>query len=181
MTETLPPPVSAPRGGRRLALVAAAVALVLGAWLALDALGAPTPSFARYWPVFLLLGGLVSLADFVLSARSPSAIAGAFIGLGLGSFLLVFTTRQAGWSAFFDWLPMVLVIFGVAAIAAWLASGSEHHQLLVLGIVLLGFGLTGLALTVEAIRRILPKGELLWAILLLVAGGLLAVRLFRRR
>jgi hypothetical protein len=167
------------RSATRAALVFAAVAITLGLWLLLDTLGVDLPSLGRWWPIFLIVGGLASLADFLLLSRQPRSAGQAMLGLGLG---LLFFSITLGWTrlvTFWDWFPGVPLIVGLAFLAAWLAGGRARGDLLVVGIVFAALGLLGFVLRYPALRDILPSSELVWSLVLLFGGGWVLWRLFR--
>lgn len=155
--------------------------VVLGAWLLLDATGADMPSMARHWPVFLAVGGLASLIDYLLFSRLPRAAGQAMLGVGLAAYCYVFSLGHIdGFGDFLDWLPALPSLIGLSMLTTWWLSDQRRAGLLTAGVVMLGLGLSGLAIHLEAFREILPSAQTVWAVLLLAAGGLLLWRTFRR-
>jgi hypothetical protein len=165
----------------RNALVFGAIAVVLGLWLLLDAFGVPVPSFGRFWPIFLILGGLVSLADYVWLSRRPLSAGQAMLGVGLGMLAFSITLGWTRLLTFWDWIPGVPLVIGLAFLATWLAGGRARTELLVVGVVFALLGLLGFVLRYPAIRDILPSAELIWAFALLFGGGLVLYRVLANR
>lgn len=168
------------RKGARIALVFGSVGVFLGAWLLLDSTGADLPPMARHWPLFVAVGGLASLVDYWIFSRRPGAAGQAVFGVGLAAWFYVFSLGHVDtFGEFLDWLPGLPTLVGVAVLLTWWLSDARRTGLLVTGVVALGLGLTGLAIQFEAFREMLPPAQMVWAVLLLVAGGLLLWRTFR--
>jgi hypothetical protein len=177
---TLPPRTPA-ASSNRLPLVLATLAVVLGAWLLLDATGFPMPPFRRYWPTFLILAGLVSLAHFQWWGRSAVSAGMATLGISLG--MLAFSI-SLGWTrlvTFWDWFPGLPACVGLAMVTSWLAGGRRRTELLLVGVVFAALGLLGFAARYPAIRAILPSAQLVWAMLLLSGGAFALWRLLSSR
>ena len=170
------------RTGARAALIVGSVGVFLGAWLLLDATGADLPPMARHWPLFIAVGGLASLVDyFMVFSRRAGAAGQSIFGLGLAAWFYVFSLGHVDtWGEFLDWLPALPTLVGVAMLVTWWLSDERRAGLMVMGVVALGLGLTGLAIQFEAFREMLPPAQMVWALLLLAAGALLLWRTFRK-
>ena len=169
------------RAGARAALVAGSVGVFLGGWLLLDATGAELPSMSRHWPLFIAVGGLASLADYLIFSRRSGAAGQSVFGIGLAAWCYVFSLGKVqSFGEFLDWLPVLPTLLGVSMLTTWWLSDPRRAGLLLVGVVALGLGLTGLAIQFESFREMLPPAQMVWAVLLLVAGGLLLWRTFRR-
>lgn len=166
--------------GGRLALLLGFVGFFLGAWLLLDASGVDLPPLARWWPIFVALGGLASLLDYLLLSHKPRSAGQAVFGFGLAAYFFLFSFGHVdGFDEFLDWLPTLPTIIAAAVLTTWWVAGRRSRNLLVIGTVLLGLGGTGFLLRFEKLREILPTAQILWAVLLLLAGGYLVWRTFR--
>lgn len=172
-------PKQPPRTGLRLTLVAAFVLLTVGAWLFLEAQGFAVPPMSKYWPIFIAVGGLASLVDYLALSRSPTSAGQAVFGVGLCFALLAFTLGWVGWRGLLDWLPSLPTIFGLSMLTTW-AANRMRGGLVIPGALLLGFGVLGFALRFERFRELIPSGQILWAVLLLGLGGFLLWRIFGR-
>jgi hypothetical protein len=174
-------PSTATRPATRTALLFATVAIALGLWLLLDTLGLDLPSLGRSWPIFLIVGGLASLVDYLWFGRHPRSAGQAMLGVGLG---LLFFSITLGWTrfvTFWDWFPGMPLVFGLAFLVAWLAGGRTRGDLLVVGAMFTALGLVGFAFRYPVLRDILPSGELIWSLLLLAGGGYVLWRVLARR
>lgn len=180
MNEPTAPASSSPRRLRGVVIVAG-TAILVGLWLLLEEIGVAVPSLARAWPVFVLLGGLVSLVDFVFWSRAAGSLGRAIFGAGLAAWLFRFTTRPFGWREFLDFLPALPTLAGVALLATWGVDRERRNGHLVSGTVLLALGLVGFAARFEFLRELLPSAQLVWAVLLLFAGVALLWTNLRRR
>ena len=158
----------------RLTLIVGSVVLLVGFWLLLDSLGVPVPPLGRHWPFFLVLGGLASLADWAFVSRRPGSLGQGVVGIGLGilAYLLVFDRLM--WQDFGNWWPALFLIAGVAWLATWAADGMVGSRRLTLGLVSVGLAITGWGWQMVHV-------EVLWAVILLVLGGLLLWRTLRHR
>ncbi|HVS12518.1 MAG TPA: hypothetical protein VMV46_01245 [Thermoanaerobaculia bacterium] len=169
------------RPATRAAMIFAAVAITVGLWLLLGSFGVDMPSLGTWWPLFLVVGGLASLADFLLLGRQPGSAGHAMIGVGLG---LLFFSITLGWTrllTFWDWFPGIPLVVGLAFLITWLAGGRERGDLLAVGVVFAAIGLVGFVFRYPALRDVLPSGELIWALLLLAGGAWVLWRLFAQR
>ena len=174
-------PATAPRSSTRLALLAGAIAVTLGLWLLLDAFGVPVPSFGRYWPIFLIVGGLASLVDFLWLGGSARSAGQAMLGIGLGLLLFSITLGWTRLLTFWDWFPGVPLVLGLAFLTTWLAGGRRRGELLLVGIVFCVLGLLGFVAAYPVIRNILPSAQLLWALALLAGGAIALGRILSAR
>lgn len=168
------------RGGTRFALIVALVVFTLGLWLFFDARGAAVPPLARWWPGFVALGGLASLLDYLVLSRRPASLGQAVLGLGLAAILFAFTLDYAGWRDLLDVLPAVPTLVGLAMIAGWAAGPRTRNAPMVGGVTLVALGLVGFAARFEWLQRMLPSAQVVWAVLLVVGGGVLVWRAFAR-
>lgn len=173
-------PPKPPRTGLRLTLVAAFVLLTLGAWLFLEARGVAVPPMSRYWPIFLAVGGLASLVDFLALSRNPASAGQAVFGVGMSIALFAFTLGWVGWRGLLDWLPSLPTILGASLLTTW-AANRLRGGLVVPGALLLAFGVLGFALRFESFREMIPSGQILWALLLFGLGAFLLWRIFGAR
>lgn len=170
------------RTGGRLALLLGFVGFFLGLWLLLDASGVDLPPLSRWWPIFVGLGGVASLFDHFFLSRKPRSAGQAVLGFGLAAYFFLFSFgRIDGFAEFLDWLPAIPTIIACAVLTTWWVGGRRSQSLLVVGAVLLGLGGSGFLLRFEKLREILPTAQMLWAVLLLVAGGYLVWRTFWRK
>lgn len=168
------PPASSPRPRwTRRALVLASAALLTGGWILLEAAGVAMPSLGRHWPLFLLAGGLASIADHAFVSRRPGALGLGVFGLTLGVALYFPALREVPWKRVGLWGPGVYLAIGLGCLAAWVASPRRPPHLLVLGA--LG---AGLAVTSWGWGE-LPLG-LFWGGLLLLLGGTIVLSVLRR-
>lgn len=153
----------------------------LGGWLLLDSTGVDLPPMSRHWPLFIAVGGLASLVDYLVFSRRAGAAGQSIFGLGLAAWFYVFSLGHVDtWGEFLDWLPALPTLVGVAMLVTWWLSDERRAGLMMMGVIALGLGLTGLAIQFEAFREMLPPAQMVWALLLLVAGGLLLWRTFRK-
>lgn len=169
------------RKGARFALIVGSIGVFLGLWLFLDSTGADLPPMSRHWPLFLGVGGLASLVDYLIFSRRASAAGQTLFGLGLAAYCYVFSLGHVDtFGEFLDWLPVLPTLVGVSMLVTWWLSNERRAGLLTVGVVALGLGLSGLAIQFEAFREMLPPAQMVWALLILVAGGMLLWRTFRR-
>lgn len=157
----------------RLPLMVGLMAVVGGLYLLLEALGLDLPSFRTIWPIFLILAGVASLVDYLFLSRRPRSAGGAvtFIGFGVLGFAL--TLDWTSWSKLLDWLPSFPTILGLGFLTTWAAGARRDSGLLLAGMVLLAIGLLGYAARFDVLLRILPSAQVVWAMVLLIGGGLL--------
>ena len=78
-----------------------------------------------------------------------------------------------------DWLPSLPTIVGLALATTWLADRSRENYPLAAG-VLVVLGLVGFAARFDVLKRLLPSAQVIWAILLVVAGGYMVWRAIAR-
>ena len=165
-------PARPPRWTRR-ALVLASAALVTGGWILLEAAGVGMPSLGRHWPIFLVVGGLASIADYALVSRRPGALGLGVFGVTLGTALYFPALREVPWTRVGLWGPGIYLAIGLGSLAAWVAAPRRPPSLVVLGT--LG---VGVAVTIWGWGEI-PLG-LFWGGLLLLLGLLVVLTVLRR-
>lgn len=158
----------------RRALVAASAVLVTGVWLVLEAAGVELPPLARHWPLFLVLGGAASVADWALVSRRPGALGLGVFGLVLGADLYLLTLRRLPVERVGLWAPGVLLAIGLGCLATWGAGRSRSPALLTFGIACVG-----LAITAWGWGEI-PLA-LFWGLVLLLLGAVLVGAVLRSR
>lgn len=173
MTAPLNDPAPRPRWTRR-ALVLASAALLTGGWILLDAAGVEVPPMARHWPLFLIVGGLASAADYALVSRRPGALGLAVFAVTLGVALYFPAVREVPWKSIGLWGPGIYLAIGLGCLAGWVASPRRHPFPLVLGTLAVG-----LAVTLWGWGEI-PLG-LFWGGLLLLLGVAIVLAVLRRR
>lgn len=157
------------------------VALTVGVWLFLDASGVQVPSFRVFWPLFLAIGGAASLYDFLALSKRPGAAGQAVLGFGLSALFFTLTLGTLPWRPVLDWLPGLPLVIGLALLTNWAVGGMRDNALMVASVILLALGLTGFAARFDVLQRILPSGQVLWAILLVIGGGVLIWRAVGKR
>lgn len=133
---------AAPPRSRRL-LSAAIVAIFVGLWLLLDALGLPVPEMKLHWPVIVLLGGLASLADFALVSRRPQSASLGAAALTLGAFFYTFTAGGQQFRDVGEWWPWLPATAAAALLAGWLGGKATSLPLFAAGAVAAGLALSG--------------------------------------
>jgi hypothetical protein len=166
--------------GTRFGLGVGLMALFGGLWLLLDAQGFGVPSFSKLWPALFLLASLAALFDYLALGHRPSSAGWTVAWLGLGVLGFALTADYTQWRKILDWLPSFPTIAGLALWAAWLAGRRRGAQLFLAGGVLLVLGLLGFGARFDWLQRLLPRAQVIWAILLLVGGGYLVWRTVRR-
>lgn len=155
---------------RRRYLVGGVIVIAVAIWILLQAAGVAVPSLKEFWPIFVLLGGLASIADYFAGSRAPGSLGKGVAGLGIAALAFGFTTGWLSWRNFLDWFPAIPLIAGAAFLATWLADHRRTSSYLILGIVGLGLGITGYAPRLDWLERFLPSAAVSWAILLLILG-----------
>ena len=176
-----PQPPTGSRGKRpskRGPLIFAFVVIVVGLWLLAEAMGYAVPPLSKIWPVFLVIGGVASLLDYLTISRKPRSAGQAALGIGLGAICFVFTLGYARWGDFLDWLPAVPIVIGAAMLATWAAAGKRDTGLFTGAMVVLALGLLGIFARFQFLRDLLPSAQVVWAIGLLFVGVLVAWRVF---
>lgn len=153
-------------------------ALVGGLWLFFDAQGYGVPPFRRFWPVLLLVAAVAALTDFLFLGRRAGSLGWAVVWTGLGVLSFALTLDYTGWAQVLDWLPSLPTILGLAFLATWLADRSRTNYPLAAA-VLIVLGLVGFAARFDVLQRILPKGQVMWAVLLVGSGVYLVWRAVR--
>lgn len=133
---------AAPPWSRQL-LSTAIVAIAVGLWLLLDALGLPVPDMKRHWPVIVLLGGIASFADFALVSHRAVSLALGVSGIGFGWFFYTFTTGSAQLKQIGDWWPALPMILGASMLAGWAAQREKSIALFASGAIAVGVALSG--------------------------------------
>jgi len=178
MSETVRSEGSQPK---RWYLAAGVVVIAVALWLILESVGVGLPPLNRFWPIFVVLGGLGFIADYFAGSRTPSSLGRGVMGLGMSVLFFAFSTDAIGWRGFLDWWPAVPAIFGAGFLASWFAGRMESQVHLVLGALCLGLGLTGLATRYDWFAKIIPSPAILWAVLLLIVGIILLRKTFAGR
>ncbi|HEV8239196.1 MAG TPA: hypothetical protein VGS57_07510 [Thermoanaerobaculia bacterium] len=172
-----PPPSSTPPPRAaywtRTALVLAAVLLVAGGWVLLSALGVRLPPLSRHWPLFLIVGGIASIADWALVSKRAGALGRGVFAIALGVDLYLVTLRRIPWRHVRGWGPGIYLAVGLACLAAYAVDAKRSPRLLVFGV--LG---VGLAITFWGWGQV-PLG-IFWGGLLLLLGGALVAAVVRR-
>ena len=164
---------SSPHWTRRALVVASAV-LVTGGWLVLEAAGVALPPLGRHWPLFLILGGVASLADWALVSRRPGALGLGVFGVVLGADLYLLSLRQLPVGRVDLWGPGVLLAIGLGCLASWGVAEGRGPARLVFGLACIG-----LAITAWGWGEI-PLG-LFWGLVMLMLGGALVATVLRSR
>jgi hypothetical protein len=169
------PPPSPPRAAywTRTALVVAAVLLLAGGWVLLSSLGVRLPPLSRHWPLFLIVGGMASIADYALVSKRPGALGRGVFAIALGVDLYLLTLRRVPWRHVRAWGPGLYLAVGLACLAAYAADAKRSPRLLVFGVLGVGF-----AITFWGWGEV-PLG-IFWGGLLLLLGGALVAAVIRR-
>ncbi len=154
--------------------VTIAICLSVALWLLVDALGGPVPSLKRWWPLFIIIGGVASGFNFYHS-RNSAALTKALLGLGWGCFFLLFTLRYFEWSEGYRLWPVVPFILFVAALGGCLAAGVRGFGLGITSFLSLGIALTGAHF--QWTLPLIPPPAVSWAFVLMS----IALVLFRGR
>ncbi len=175
-----PAPPARARASKRGPLIFALVVITMGLWLLLEAFGFNVPRFSRIWPIFLAVGGVASLLDYLTISRRPRSAGQAVLGVGLAAVCFVFSLGYAGWNETLDWLPAVPIVIGLAMLTTWLAAGKRDAGLFAGALVVLGIGLLGFFVRFDFLREWLPSAQIVWAISLLIVGVLVAWRVYGR-
>lgn len=171
---------SEPRRGSRLVLAVGLAAMFGGLWLFLDAQGVGVPPFKRLWPTLLLLASGAALAHFFMSGRRPGSAGWAVAYFGFAVLGFALSMGYTNWQKILDWLPSFPAIIGVSLLTTWIVDRRREDHFLIAGTVLVALALMGYAARFEALRRIVPSAQVLWAGLLLVGGAYLVWRTITR-
>ncbi len=169
-------PQGAPKS--RLPLMIGLMAFVGGIYLLLESFGVDLPPFRDVWPIFLILGGLASLVDYLALSRRARSAGGAVTFIGFGVLGFAVTLGWTTWGRFLDWLPSFPTIFGLGFLTTWAAGQRRDGSLMFAGLVLVALGLLGYAARFDILQRILPSAQVLWALVLLLGGGALMWKTF---
>lgn len=172
MSQPVARPPGAPEWTRR-ALVAASALLLTGAWLLLESLGVRLPPLSRHWPLFVLAGGVASIADWALVSRRAGALGRGVFAVVLGIDLYLLTLHRVAWGHVRLWGPGIFLAVGLGCLATWAADRRRSPRLLVFGVIGIG-----LAVTFWGWGE-LPLG-LFWGAVLLFLGGALVALVIRR-
>jgi len=156
------------------------VVIVLGGWLLLEALGVSVPQLARIWPIFVAVGGVASLLDYLAISRRPRSAGQAVLGIGIAIVGFVFSTGKADWHDLLDWLPALPIIIGLAMLTTWATAGRKDTGLFTGSLVVIAIGLLGIFARFDFLRNLLPSAQIVWAIGLLLVGVLVTWRVFTR-
>ncbi len=156
-------------------LIAGLMLLGFGAWFLLDEAGIRVPGVDRLWPMFVIGGGLVSLAAWVAGgfARPKRAFFGVAAVLN-GLFLLAFTIGPLDWDRMNVWWPVFPLIGGIALAVRFVAGGGREPRQLTAAFSAAVVGIVGLALTLTPLGSVL--GVLGWPVILIAVGALLIFR-----
>lgn len=158
----------------RRALVWGTVALLVGLWLLVESLGVDAPEIARHWPLFPILGGLASLADWALVSRRPGAAGKGAAAVAFGAAVYPFTLERRLWFEAWGWWPVIPGILAVGCLATWAAGRFRSTAALVLGLLFAGVAVTGWV-----------WGEVpatgIWAVVFLAIGAWMVFRAVARR
>ena len=125
MSQPSPPPAqptSAPPPAKywtRTALVLAAVLLLAGGWVLLSSLGVHLPPLSRHWPLFLIAGGIASIADWALISKRAGALGRGVFAIALGVDLYLVALHRI------PWLQRVLWTYRTTP-PCWLAGFWKH-------------------------------------------------------
>lgn len=179
-----PPPVSPPKSPRkssRMPLVFAFVVIVLGGWLLLEAFGVSVPRISRIWPLFIAVGGVASLLDFLIISRRPRSAGQAVIGIGLAIVGFAFSNGGFNWAEFLDWLPALPIVVGLGMLTTWAVAGRSDSGLFGGSLVVMAIGVLGIFARFDILRDFLPSAQIVWAVGLLCVGILVAWRVFNRQ
>ena len=173
-----PPPLPSPappsaKYWTRTALVLAAVLLLAGGWVLLSSLGVHLPPLSRHWPLFLIAGGIASIADWALISKRAGALGRGVLAIALGVDLYLVALHRIPWRHVRAWGPGLYLAVGLACLAAYAADRKRSPRLLVIGV--LG---VGLAITFWGWGEV-PLG-IFWGGLLLLLGGALVAAVVRR-
>jgi hypothetical protein len=165
-------PAASPRSRRVLS--AAIVAIFVGLWLLLGALGMPVPDMKQHWPAIVLLGGLASIADFALFSRRAGSAALGASAIAFGCFFYTFTVGSQQIRELTSWWPWLPAIAAVTLLAGWAAGGASSLPLFASGAVA-----TGVALSGWGVGR-WPM-QLIWGGVLLAIGVVFLWRILSKR
>ena len=157
----------------RTALVLAAVLLLAGGWVLLSSLGVHLPPLSRHWPLFLIVGGIASIADWALISKRAGALGRGVFAAALGVDLYLVALHRIPWRHVRAWGPGLYLALGLACLAAYAVDRRRSPRLLVIGV--LG---VGLAITFWGWGEV-PLG-IFWGGLLLLLGGALVAAVVRR-
>ena len=83
-TPTPPPPASEKptnTASKRAPLIFAFVIIVVGLWLLAEAMGYSVPRLSKIWPIFLAIGGIASLLDYLTISKKPRSAGQAVFGI----------------------------------------------------------------------------------------------------
>jgi hypothetical protein len=142
----------------------------------LDIMGVNVPSWGKFWPIFPLLGGVISSVFFFLRDGRPGALGKGVAGILLGLLFFSFTYGHLDWRRFGQWWPAIPLIIGVAFLATWVAGKMTQPPYLVLALLGMGLGLTGFSARYDWLEKIMPPVAVVWVIILLAVGGLFVWR-----
>lgn len=182
-TSSSPPPVSPTKStssSRRMPLIFAFVVIVLGAWLLLEAFGVSVPRFSRIWPLFIAVGGVASLLDYLIISRRPRSAGQAVFGILLSIVGFAFSNGAFSWGELLDWLPALPIIIGLSMLTTWAADGRNDSGLFAGALVVIGIGILGILARFDFLRNLLPSAQVVWAVGLLFVGIVVAWRVFNR-
>ncbi|HEX8228344.1 MAG TPA: hypothetical protein VF826_03405 [Chloroflexia bacterium] len=119
-------------------IVGGAVLILLGAVLLGGTLNPFGLGWGSLWPVFLAIPGtgLLALAFTMSKERRAGIVMSAASLLMLSIFFFAFTLDKAEWSAQATLWPLYVMIPGLAALVAYLASDMERPGYLMAGAII---------------------------------------------
>lgn len=119
-------------------LVGGVVLALLGILLFVGTLNVFDLGWSKLWPVLLAVPGigLLTLGFSMSKERRAGVIMGGASLLLLSFFFLVFTLNRVEWSSQATLWPLYVMIPGLAALVAYLASDMERPAYLMTGAVI---------------------------------------------
>jgi hypothetical protein len=168
----------------------ALVLILLGCWFLADNFGLALPDFGQLWPIFVVVGGLVSLSSYFRQGRRHAdALFSGIVALGIGFYFLLFTLELTvpvlghfEWSRMAEFWPGFVLIAGLAFLAQFVAGGFQPVRLLVAGGLIVLFAVIAFAFTLQFLSQTLARQLIVfWPIVLILIGlWLVTQRLFKR-
>ncbi len=179
----------------RGSILGALVLIALGLWFLARNLNVPLPGLGAMWPALLVLGGLLSLGNYVSGrSRDPGQVFFGVAATLLGAFFLLFTLRARlpwpgfreggiGWEDMARLWPAFPLIGGLAFLAQFLVDPRRDWSEFTLGVLAIIVGVVAFPFTLGIWPGDLGRTLLnLWPVLLILAGVVTLLQtLFRRR